>query len=31
MSDGSMRRRAELCAHNVDRVARGLELECRLV
>jgi phosphoglycerate dehydrogenase-like enzyme len=30
-SDGSLRRRAEFCAHNIDRVAAGLEPECRLV
>jgi phosphoglycerate dehydrogenase-like enzyme len=27
-SDGTLRRRAEFCAHNVDRVARGLEPQC---
>ncbi len=29
-SDGTMRRRAEFCAQNVDRVARGLQPECRI-
>jgi phosphoglycerate dehydrogenase-like enzyme len=29
-SDGTTRRRAEFCAHNVDRVAAGLEPECRI-
>jgi phosphoglycerate dehydrogenase-like enzyme len=30
-SDGTLRRRAEFCARNVDRVAAGQEPECRLV
>jgi D-3-phosphoglycerate dehydrogenase / 2-oxoglutarate reductase len=29
-SDGTLRRRAEFCAQNVDRVAAGLEPECRI-
>jgi D-3-phosphoglycerate dehydrogenase len=29
-SDGTWWRRAEFCAHNVDRIARGLEPECRI-
>ena len=29
-SDGTLRRRAEFCAHNIDRVARGLEPESRI-
>jgi len=29
-SDGTWLRRAEFCAHNVDRIARGLEPECRI-
>jgi D-3-phosphoglycerate dehydrogenase / 2-oxoglutarate reductase len=29
-SDGTLRRRAEFCAHNIDRVACGLEPECRI-
>jgi phosphoglycerate dehydrogenase-like enzyme len=29
-SDGTLRRRAEFCARNVDRVADGLEPDCRL-
>src|SRR6266545_6929317 len=29
--DGALRLRAEFCARNIDRVAAGLEPECRLV
>jgi phosphoglycerate dehydrogenase-like enzyme len=29
-SDGTLRRRAEFCASNVDRVASNLEPECRI-
>jgi phosphoglycerate dehydrogenase-like enzyme len=29
-SHGTLRRRAEFCAHNLGRVARGLEPECRI-
>jgi phosphoglycerate dehydrogenase-like enzyme len=29
--DGALRKRAEFCARNVDRIAAGLEPECRLV
>src|SRR5262249_12996365 len=29
-TDGTLRRRAAFCAHNVDRVAQGLEPECRI-
>ena len=29
--EGALRKRAAFCAHNVDRVAAGLEPECRLV
>jgi len=31
MHDGAWRLRAQFCAHNVDRIAAGLEPECRLV
>jgi phosphoglycerate dehydrogenase-like enzyme len=30
-TDGTLRRRAEFCAQNLDRLARGVPLECQIV